>query len=255
MNGPDFADVRGLSRARLAIEVAVAGQLPLLLRGYTGCGKTMLVRRISSILPALDEQTIREREALAPHVRNLDPAAPPVRMPHHTVSAAGVLGGGNPPRPGEVSLAHGGVLVLDEVPEFSRLQLESLPRVVRDGHVDIVRATATHRWPARFTLVCLSTPCPCGYLGHPNRVCTDSPGAVERYSARLAPLMPLFDLEVDVGLDDDLEFGESSAAVAERVARARLELRGPAPGDTAQERIQNTLAALGHEPHALGEAA
>ncbi|MFO0636196.1 MAG: YifB family Mg chelatase-like AAA ATPase [Nannocystaceae bacterium] len=233
--GPDLADVRGLPVARLALEVMIAGGHNLLLHGPPGVGKTMLARRAGALLPALDEAAALEVTkvhgvARGVAARELVRRAP-VRMPHHTVSVAGLLGGGTPIRPGEVSLAHRGLLFLDELLEFPRACLEGLREPLEDGEVTIVRASGVVRLPARFQLMAAMNPCPCGYLGHPERACVDPPTAVARYRRRLSgPLLDRIDLVVPVQpvgaeLFDEPTAPESSAEVAARIEAARARQR------------------------------
>jgi magnesium chelatase family protein len=228
---PDLADVRGQAGAKRALEIAAAGSHSLLLVGPPGAGKSMLAQRLPGILPPLSEDDALECAMLLALLRPLPPLAawrrPPFRAPHHGASATAVIGGGGRLRPGEITLAHRGVLFLDELPEFRRDVLESLREPLETGAVSIARADWRGQFPARFQLVAAMNPCPCGYAGDANGRCRCPPSAVRRYVARISgPLLDRIDLHVDV---PRLEYaslapeaaGEASAVVAERVRRAR----------------------------------
>ena len=226
----DLADVRGQPLARAALEVAVAGNHPLLLLGPPGIGKSMLSRRIPGILPSLDHgealEVTKIYSALGTHLTGLIEERP-FRSPHHSISPAALLGGGSVPRPGEITLAHHGVLFLDELPEFSRATLESLRQPLEDREIIVGRAHSTVRFPASFLFVAAANPCPCGWAGFNARECVCSAALIERYRARLSgPLLDRIDLQVAVPPMPINELrgsapGESSAAVRERVVAAR----------------------------------
>jgi magnesium chelatase family protein len=227
--GPDLAEVKGQHEARRALEVAAAGQHSLLFYGPPGTGKSMLARRLPGLLPVLDEDQALACAALQSLDSGFDPATwcqRPIRAPHHSASVAALVGGGSNPRPGEISLAHHGVLFLDELPEFDRRALEALREPLETGIVTVSRARRRVVFPAQFQLVAAMNPCPCGYAGHPVRRCTCTPDQVARYRARLSgPLLDRIDLRVEVPvLDDDALIarpaGEPSAVVRERVSRA-----------------------------------
>lgn len=231
----DFADVVGQEGAKRALEVAAAGSHNVLLHGPPGAGKTMLARRMPTILPALtDDEAL---EVIAIHSvagvlsDDITRGARPFRAPHHSISGAGLIGGGSSPRPGEVSLAHHGVLFLDEMLEFNRNTLEALRQPMEDASVVIARATMSVSFPARFTLVGATNPCPCGRAGEAGKQCTCAPKDVARYAARLSgPLADRIDMHVPVGAVAlrDLSApasGETSATMRERVERARAAQR------------------------------
>ena len=225
----DLHDVRRQYTARRALELAAAGNHNLLMLGPPGTGKTMLATRLPGILPpmteeeALESAMVRSVSALGFDTR--DWGIPPFRAPHHSASSAAIVGGGAVPSPGEISLAHHGVLFLDELPEFSRLVLEALREPLESGSVTISRASRQASFPARFQLVAAMNPCPCGTLGDPAGTCRCTPEQVARYRARISgPLLDRIDLHVEVPRirdDGDSGFAESSAAVRDRVARAR----------------------------------
>ena len=230
--GLDLRDVRGQEAAKRALEIAAAGAHNLLLLGPPGSGKTMLARRLPGILPpltlgeALEVSRVHSVAGRIPHGGALV-VRRPFRAPHHTVTDAGLVGGGAPVRPGEVSLAHHGVLFLDELAEFRRNVLEVLRQPVEDGEVQLSRAHGSVRFPSRFVLVGAMNPCPCGYFGDASNRCLCDPGHVLRYRGRVSgPLLDRMDLQVEVpavpidALTDERR-GESSASVRERVRAAR----------------------------------
>ena len=234
---PDLADVRGQETARRALEVAAAGGHNLVFVGPPGCA-SMLARRLPSILPTLTEDEALETSVVYSAAGRLPAgrllARRPFRPPHHDISTAGLVGGGVPPRPGEISLAHHGVLFLDELPEFKRHVVEALRQPLEDRAVVVVRGNRAVRFPARFALVAAMNPCPCGFDGSTQRSCTCDFGALRRYRGRLSgPLLDRFDLQVKLPPVDLFALSsapsEPSASVRARVERARrrqVERRG-----------------------------
>lgn len=230
--GRDLRDVKGQERAKRALEIAAAGRHHLMMVGTPGSGKSMLAARIPGILPPLSPVEALETSMIHSLAGLLDEGgisrARPFREPHHTASMAAIVGGGRGAKPGEISLAHNGVLFLDELPEFPRPVLETLRQPIETGEVVVARANAHIRYPCRFLLVAAANPCRCGYLSDPARACPKSPGCGEDYLGRLSgPLMDRIDLRVEVPpvafTDLDLPAGgEDSAAVANRVAAARI---------------------------------
>jgi magnesium chelatase family protein len=227
---PDLADVKGQAAARRALEIAAAGGHSVLMMGSPGSGKSMLAQRFAGLLPAMTTEEALESAAVASLGGRFSMdkwAQRPTCAPHHTASAVALVGGGSPPRPGEISLAHRGVLFLDELPEFPRAALEALREPLESGSITISRAAQRAEFPARFQLIAAMNPCPCGYLGSSLRACRCSPEQVSRYQGKLSgPLLDRIDLHVEVGAmaADELVNtppGESTDAIRARVVIAR----------------------------------
>ena len=256
---PDLADVRGQSQARRALEIAAAGQHSLLMLGPPGAGKSMLAARLPGLMPMLDDDAARSSAAVLSLVGQFDPlryGQRVFRSPHHTASAVALVGGGNPPRPGEISLAHQGILFLDELPEFDRKVLETLREPLESGRIHIARAARQAEFPAEFQLIAAMNPCPCGYHGESR--CRCSPEQVARYRGKLSgPFVDRIDLVIEVpalpsealaGKAD----GETSAVVRERVAAAWQRQRSRQ--GKANARLTTREIDAGCQPDAAGAA-
>ncbi|MEK7261792.1 MAG: YifB family Mg chelatase-like AAA ATPase, partial [Pseudomonadota bacterium] len=265
---PDLHDVRGQHHAKRALEIAAAGGHSLLFIGPPGAGKTMLASRLPGLLPRLTDQQAIETAAIQSLHKRFHPKhwrRRPFRAPHHTASAVALVGGGSYPRPGEISLAHHGVLFLDELPEFNRHVLEVLREPLESGSITISRAAHQAEFPARFQLVAAMNPCPCGYLGDSAGRCHCTPEKVRLYRARISgPLLDRIDMHVDVPpvprdqlLEQAPPAGETSAAVRERVEIARQKQvgRGGATNSELEPRQVDEFCAVNGEGRQLLERA
>jgi len=250
----DLADISGHETPKRALEIAAAGGHSLLLIGPPGTGKTLLARALPGLLPPLDPDEAVVASAVHSVAGLVDPARPllaarPFRSPHHTASHLALVGGGSPPRPGEVSLAHTGALFLDELPEFSRHVLDTLREPLEEGSITLSRAASAATYPARVTLIAAMNPCPCGHAGDTATACTCLPDAIERYHARLSgPLMDRIDLRVHVPrlAYEDLRVAgaEPSRAVRERVGAARERMRARLVGSGRRTNAELTVAEI-----------
>ena len=248
---PDFRDVKGQARVKRALEVAAAGRHSTLMMGPPGAGKSMLAARFPGLLPEMGDSEALESAAIqslgSAGFRTENWKRRPYRAPHHSASAIALVGGGSDPRPGEISLAHNGVLFMDELPEFGRRVLETLREPLESGRISISRAARQAEFPARFQLVAAMNPCNCGYLGHYNGRCRCTPDQIARYRARISgPLLDRIDIQIEVPAVPQEELirqaaGESSQAVRSRVAaawRLQHERQGRSNGELSPKEIE-----------------
>lgn len=237
----DFADVKGQPEVKRALEIAASGGHNILLLGPPGSGKSMLAKRLPTILPEMSFEEALETTKIYSVVGGLPEGVSllrqrPFRAPHHTTSTTGLTGGGATPKPGEISLAHNGVLFLDELPEFSHTTLEALRQPLENGTVEVVRTSGSASFPSRFMLVAAMNPCPCGYFGHPTRPCTCTAHAVDRYLERVSgPMLDRMDLQIEV---PPVEFEQLSDAGKNEETSAEIRARVSAARDLQQKRYQ-----------------